>query len=247
MPIDQVFKIFPLSLLLIFFGAFTLIFKKKYGIIFILAGLLLVYLFSLFPVAGLLLRPLQKHYTPYINPPGSPRVEYIVVLGGWHKTNDSIPLSSQLGYDSLTRIIEAISLYHKNPGSRLILSGAQPDNDPVTNAEMMERMAVSLNVPLKDIILENRPKNTAEEAVMLKEKLLGKIFILVTSAAHMQRAMHLFHAHNLNPIPAPVNFLLLKHTPFSLEPSAIALQTSETAMHEHIGLLWAWLKEQMDR
>jgi len=245
MLIKHIFHILPLSLLLIFSGILLVNFKKRLGLFMVCAGFLACYIFSLFPIAGLLLQPLQNHYVRY-NPHHSSatHVEFIVVLGGWHKTNAAVPLSSQLGQTSLTSIIEAISLYYSMPGSRLILSGGHPDHDQFSNAEMMKKMALSLNVPSKDIILETKPQNTEEEVETLDNKLRGKSFVLVTSASHMLRALNMFHKHNLYPIAAPVNYHIYNNISFSLFPSATALQTSDIAMHEYIGIFWYWLNEK---
>jgi len=65
---------------------------------------------------------------------------------------------------SLIWVVEAILIYRQNLGSELILSGAAPQNDPFSNARMMAKMAVRLGVLGKDIILEERSRNTEEDA-----------------------------------------------------------------------------------
>ncbi len=236
--------ILPLSLLMILFGS-TLVARKKQtgGLVIIITGLAVVYFFSLFPVAALLLRPLQKHYSRY-QPARSP-ASYVVVLGGWHKSNKRVPLSSQLSKDSLMRTVEAIIIYRQNPGSKLVLSGGEPKNDPVSNARMMAKLAVHLGVPWRDIILEERSKNTEDEARYIKHIVNAQCFVLVTSASHMLRAVELFKKQGLFPIPAPVNFLILNKIPLSLFPSVVALQSSEKSLHEYFGIIWAWLNRQI--
>ncbi|BCL59434.1 hypothetical protein DGMP_01270 [Desulfomarina profundi] len=110
---------------------------------------------------------------------------------------------------------------------------------------MMARLAEALNVPRSDIAVMPDPTNTMEEARLLKPLLSGKKFVLVTSAFHMTRALKLFTAQGLNPIPAPVDFKILSRVPFSLKPSAKALQTSQIAIHEYLGLAWAWIKKKL--
>ena len=233
--------ILPFCLVFILTGL-ILIYVKQYrkGTFFGLSGFFMLYLFSLFPIAWLLLHPLQTQYTQY-TANHSP-IQYVVVLGGYHKSNKHIPISNQLSTDSLTRIVEAIIIYRNNPGSKLLLSGGAPENDAITNAQMMALLAQKLGVPESAIILETRASNTEEEAYYLQETLRDFPFILVTSAAHMARAMGLFRKRNLHPQPAPVNFLFLQKIHFSLVPSPIALQNSDKALHEYIGSLWKWIK-----
>lgn len=242
--LSPICRILPVSLLIAWAGVF-LIFRKKYrsGLITVFCGLLIIYTFSLFPVAGLILQPLQTKYRSYQAEYFS--VRYVVVLGGWHKTNRQIPLSSQLSQDSLTRIVEAIGIYHQNLGSKLVLSGAPPKKEIASNAQMMAKMAILLGVPNEDIILEERPDNTESEVRFIKEIVRREPFVLVTSASHMPRAMKLFQRQGLTPLPAPVNFLILKDIQFSLIPSAVALQSSEKSLHEYLGMLWGWLRRRI--
>jgi len=57
--------------------------------------------------------------------------------------------------------------------------------------------------------------------------------------------MLLFHEQSLFPVPAPVSFLILDKIPFSLFSSVVALRSSEKALHEYFGILWAWLNGQI--
>ena len=70
-------------------------------------------------------------------------------------------------------------------------------------------------------------------------------FLLVTSASHMPRAMMLNRKAGLNPIPAPTARraagTTLKSDPAFWLPSAGALEMSERAIHEYLGIAWAWL------
>jgi uncharacterized SAM-binding protein YcdF (DUF218 family) len=87
------------------------------------------------------------------------------------------------------------------------------------------------------------PKNTWAEATEYK-RLFGDSaqLILVTSAAHMPRAMKLFHKAGLSPIAAPTNHLVKKSPQpdfwFWL-PSSINIQKMESAVHEYVGMGWA--------
>lgn len=235
--------ILPFFLIIILIGLLLLLKNHRIGGSLILLGSLSLYLFSLFPIAGLLLLPLQTQYHRY--QPNHPPIRYIVVLGGWHKTNNLVPLSSQISQDSLLRIIEAIIILRQNPGSRLLLSGTVPQDDSQSNASIMAHLAMQLGVPPQAILLEERPLDTKDEAKFIKETIQQAPFILVTSALHMHRAMQLFHKQGLSPIPAPVNYTILTNIPFSLIPDAIALQSSEKSIHEYLGIIWARIKRQI--
>ncbi len=102
-----------------------------------------------------------------------------------------------------------------------------------------------MGVPAELILVLDGPLDTAQEARAVRETLGGgSPLILVTSAAHMPRAMRHFQAVGLDPIPAPTQYLTGRGRPTSLLgwlPSSQSLRKSETAWHEYLGLLaWRW-------
>jgi len=74
-------------------------------------------------------------------------------------------------------------------------------------------------------------------------------FILVTSAAHMPRAMGLFRKQGMEPIPAPTDYMAgereggLRLGMFF--PSAGSLEKAGSAIHEYLGMVWGKLRSQI--
>lgn len=64
--------------------------------------------------------------------------------------------------------------------------------DPVSNAEIMARVAMEIGVPERDIILESKSKDTKDEARFIKPIVGNEPFVLVTTASHIPRSMALF-------------------------------------------------------
>jgi uncharacterized SAM-binding protein YcdF (DUF218 family) len=124
------------------------------------------------------------------------------VLGHGHVSTEELPVTSQLSSTGVVRLAEGIRIYRLNPGSKLILTGF-PGRDPVSYTEIIKELALGLGVPAEDILTFSGPKNTAEEAQLLAAQFADASLVLVTSAAHMPRAMALFHGAGLHPIPAP--------------------------------------------
>jgi len=79
-----------------------------------------------------------------------------------------------------------------------------------TLAEVMADMALELGIRPEDIIIESRAVDTKDHPIRVKEIFGDDLFILVTSATHMPRAMALFRKHNMHPIPAPTDYLAMK-------------------------------------
>jgi uncharacterized SAM-binding protein YcdF (DUF218 family) len=70
-------------------------------------------------------------------------------------------------------------------------------------------------------------------------------FFLVTSAAHMPRSMALFKKRGMQPIPAPADFRAPNTQSSGLVrffPGVWSLGQSQIALHEYLGLVWAWLR-----
>jgi len=95
------------------------------------------------------------------------------------------------GGDTSARTAEAISLYKAGWAPKLIFSGAAADKTGPSNAEVMQKQALSDGVPQSSIIIEDLSTNTAENAqntATVVQKMGLKRVILVTSAYHQRRA-----------------------------------------------------------
>src|SRR5690606_13474478 len=80
----------------------------------------------------------------------------------------------------------------------------------------------------------------AEEAALLAPLLQGKAFALVSEASHLPRALPLFTARGLAPLPAPAMKMSSPDSDWRLE--ARAALKSERAFYEGLGRLWQWLR-----
>jgi uncharacterized SAM-binding protein YcdF (DUF218 family) len=202
-----------------------------------------------------LLLPLEQRYPALLQPEkmfregrkSGPPPKWIVVLGGGHRSDPSLPANSQISAAALGRVVEGVRLHKAIPGSTLLLSGGAVF-DPVPEAEVMAQVAVLLGVKPGDIMLESDSRDTADQAEFIAKMLGKEKFILVTSAAHMVRSMALFRRRDLQPIPAPTDFRA-SNTPSSgpdkFFPGAGFLGQTQVALHEYLGLVWAWLRGQI--
>ena len=170
-------------------------------------------------------------------------IQTIVVLGGGNGGKRIYPPNTRLSAASLSRLIEAIRLYHQHPDITLILSGGRVFG-PTSDASAMNHAALALGVERQHLIITAGARDTAEEATEIKHIIGDKPFVLVTSAYHMPRAMTLFHQAGLHPTPAPTQFLTYRSlsNPKTYFPNASTLTLSDIALHEYLGL--AYLKLQ---
>lgn len=94
------------------------------------------------------------------------------------------------GGDTSSRARKAIELYMKGYSDKLIFSGDSADPTAISNAESMKRIAVHAGVPSSAIYLDEKSKNTrenAEQTDVLFKKLNVKTAILVSSPYHLRR------------------------------------------------------------
>ena len=203
------------------------------------------FVLSLEPVSDLIAAPLEFKFPKY----NQQAVNYIVVLGGGHKSDTRIPISSLLSRTSLMRLTEGIRIYRMNPNAKLLLSGYN-GNDAISNAEAMAAVAQTFGIPKEDIIMAKLPKDTAEEAAHWSEYLGSNLlenqnFAVVTSAMHLPRAMYLFHNKGQRPVPAPTEFRTAGNQTLTWRswfPSAGSLALFERAWHEYLGKIWAMIR-----
>lgn len=244
------------SILISLIGLFLLWFTKRQrtGKIFVSFGIFLLLLFSYNATSNQLLKPLESKYAAdtiqlenRIPPENAGSIKFIVVLGGGHISDPVLPVTSQIGEETLVRLIEGIRLYRKHAGVKLVLSGG-PVFDPIPDAYIMADLAKELGVNEDDILIESKSKDTKDEANLIKPIVNDNRFILVTSAVHMPRSMAIFKKLGMNPVPAPTGHKVKDNqtfNPFLFLPNAGDLLKSEAGLHEYLGMAWSKLRGQI--
>jgi uncharacterized SAM-binding protein YcdF (DUF218 family) len=208
------------------------------------AGLLIL-LLAWGPVAEGLLAPLENRYPPMPNPAALANVGAVVVLGGGWWSDPGRPITAQLHQSSALRLFEGLRLLQALPGARLVVSGGSRNPERPPSAWGYAQAARDMGVPAERILVLDTPLDTAQEAYAVRDALgTGERLVLVTSAAHMPRALRHFQAVGLDPIPAPTQYLSGRGPRTSLLswlPTAENLVKSERAWYEYLGLLaWRW-------
>jgi len=143
------------------------------------------------------------------------------------------------------RILDAIQLYKMGKVRKILISGGSGSTQKVehTEAEDLQQTALFAGVPKSDILLEQRSRNTRENALYTKELLakhpeLEKL-LLITSAFHMRRAQDCFQKVGLTFDTFPADFQTYDSN-FnwgSIVPEASALYKWERLIHEWTGLV----------
>ncbi|WP_019027546.1 ElyC/SanA/YdcF family protein [Colwellia piezophila] len=230
-------------LLLLIFALIVHSKKPKQSFKCLVTAIVILFISAFPPFSDTVMTAIENDYPPYVQTDEA--VDYIVVLGCDHNTNDALPVTSQLATCSLQRMIEALRIYQLHPEARIITSGYGGHN-PISNAETVKQSLILLGVPAQKIITENFPQDTEEEAELIAPRVQGTHMVLVTNADHMRRAINYFQAQGIYPIAAPTGYWVKdlagnKSWAYYL-PDSKKLQQSTIAWYESLGLIVQWFK-----
>ena len=206
------------------------------------AATLALLLIGFSPVAALVLRPLEDRF-PQCSAEDT-ALTGIVVLGGSIDTTVSAARGQVALRDAATRVTMAVGLARRYPEARLVFSGgsgllvAKGD----TEADDTRRLWLSLGVAADRITIEDRSRNTYENALFTERLIQPKPderWLLVTSAYHMPRSVGLFRAVGFPVTPCPVDYLTTDGWPDLLPPSDATMNFRQfgIAAREWIGLV----------
>lgn len=193
-------------------------------------------------VSDRLMQPIENNFSAFTQ---QSHLDYIVILGCGHTSDENWPATSQLKPCSLQRMVEGLRIYKLHPEAQIITSGASFSNKE-SNAIKVKQALISLGVPKQKVFVESFPKDTAEEAQLIAPRVIGKTVALVTNADHMQRSVNYFSQAGVNVIPAPaspwVKGVNNKKDWGYYVPTVHELQQTTNAWYETLGQLVQWIK-----
>ena len=193
-------------------------------------------------VANWLTYRLESRFPP-VSVENLPRADAVIVLGG--VLGQPVPplMAADLS-GSVDRIIHALRIYRAGKAPLIVVSaGNQPwQRDLVPEAQLIADLLVELGAPQSALILETESRNTRENAsrtaAIFKEHGWQK-GLLVTSGAHMPRALGAFQNVGLVITPAATDVHarpMQSFSLFGLLPDVGALKATTLAIKEMIAL-----------
>jgi uncharacterized SAM-binding protein YcdF (DUF218 family) len=168
----------------------------------------------------------------------APRPDTIVVLGAGfeHAPNSSTDYGA-LHEAGLQRVFAAVALWKQLPGARLVVAGGA--GWQIREAVPMTNLAVQLGVPSKAIEIDDRSRNTWQNArnVAALSPAVPRRIWLVTSAVHMPRAVDAFRAWGFEPCAWPSDLPEIKTHAWlgAFIPQAGGVGKASVALHELFG------------
>ncbi len=217
------------------------------------SGAVLVLVLSVWSSLGAnLLAPLEDRFRrPDMLPE---RIDGIVVLGGGleggiNKVRGGYELNS-----SGDRFVETAILARRFPDAKVLVSGGSGELllDGEADADTAPRLLTALGVAPGRLILENRSRNTDENARFSKQLAnpqADQNWLLVTSAFHMPRSVGLFRKAGFAAIPWPVDYRTsgAEGVGFFVDNAMDSLQNTTLGIREWIGLFAYWMTGRIDQ
>ena len=192
-----------LAALALWFGRRRLVAPLLYGAS---AGLLVI---GVLPVGQWLLGPLETRFpAPDELPDG---IDGVIALGG----GVDLPVAAARGdfalKDAAERLTALLVLGRRYRDARLVFTGGSGllSGSTLSEAEVVRRFYQEQQFDTGRVLFEDRARDTYENALFSRElaqPARGERWLLVTSAAHMPRAVGVFRQAGWPVIPYPVDY-----------------------------------------
>ena len=199
---------------------------------FVLTGLL--------PLNIWLLRPLEDREP---RPSSLPRhVDGVLELGGGLSTQMIESRGTLSMEETETRVTATFELARRYPNARVVFTGGSGElaGSKLSEAPAAKFAFAQLGLDPRRLLLEGKSRNTWENFRFSRDLVKprpGEVWILVTSAWHMPRAIEIANQVGWKMIPWPSDYI----TPRSGSPGffdvARNLDRTDIAFHEWLGLL----------
>ena len=164
---------------------------------------------AILPIDGFLIRTLENRFPTPQTLPGT--VDGILVLGGASQAGIFLDRGHIAFGDKGERLIEFAALARQYPEAVLIFTGGGKSKRPEipTEADVAAEVLAMAGLDVSRVLFEDRATDTYQNALYAAELAHpepGQIWLLVTSAAHIPRAVGSFRAAGWDVLPYPVDY-----------------------------------------
>jgi uncharacterized SAM-binding protein YcdF (DUF218 family) len=239
-----------LLLLLLLAGAVLAWRRRRRGRVPITAAALGFLVFAVLPLGTWFAAPLENRFPA--PRPMPEQVDGIVLLSG---AIDPV-LSAARGQVAIGgaagRVIETIALARRYPAARIVVSGGEGTmvQHGQPEADATKALMIALGVAAERIELESGSRSTAENAIFSYQLVRpppGAIWLLVTSAMHMPRAIGSFRRAGWRILPYPVDYRTLPEPGAALGFDLVGgLSLPTYALKEWVGLAAYYARGRTD-
>jgi uncharacterized SAM-binding protein YcdF (DUF218 family) len=182
---------------------------SRKGLVVASIGAVALLLCGVSPIAFWLAAPLESRFPPLRQPPQ--KITGIIALGGATRLYDTVHSGALSLNDSGDRLIALADLARRYPEAKILMAGGSGDlfDEGVGESYLVRLHAATLGIDPSRLLVESRSRTTYENALYARELLKpadGEVWLLVTSAWHMPRAVGVFRRLGFPVTPYPVDF-----------------------------------------
>jgi uncharacterized SAM-binding protein YcdF (DUF218 family) len=215
----------------------------RFGRVLTLVALVLIAVFGTMPVGYWLIGGLENRFPQWSPAQGAPTG--FIILGGSVDPELSRDRGSTAIGAGAERLTAVAALARKYPSAKFIYSsGSAALFGGLAEADYVLPLFESFGIDRNRIVLENKSRNTAENAEFSKviaDPKPGERWVVITSAAHMPRAIGAFRAAGFNVEAYPVDWRTQSAGGPVIKWFVRGLADIDDAAHEYIGLMVYWL------
>jgi uncharacterized SAM-binding protein YcdF (DUF218 family) len=199
------------------------------------------YIFTIPLFSTFLVKTLENAYKPPLYADNNNYDVIIMLCGGATLDTPNIDGAGHLSGYSANRLLTT-AILSKKANLPVIISGGQVFSDTGNESEISKRELVQLGIPEEMIIIENKSRNTAENAKYVRGLLESYNFkkpLLVTSAFHMKRAVLNYSKQEIKVQPFPTDYSCSINTTIrasSFIPSNGAFNGVGLSLKEYLGI-----------
>ena len=203
---------------------------------------------TVLPLGTWAIAPLEDRFP---QPTLPARVDGIILVGGAIQLGITHAHGQVATNEFAERISTTVALARRYPDAKILLTGGDPGAVPggLTEAGETRRMLVDDGVDEHRLLLEDRSRNTFEDAiysVAIAGPRPSETWLLVTSAFHMPRAVGCFRHVGWNILPYPVDYQT-SIAPLVGWSFLSDLRVLDLAWHEWLGLAAYRMLGRIDR
>ncbi len=211
------------------------------GMILVASPIMILAALAILPLDSWALAPLEDRFPPLLDVPG--HMEGIVCLGGAVDPEMTEARGMPALNDAAERMTAFVVLALAHPEARLAFTGGSGRvfRGGLAEADVARMLFDRLGLAGRPITYERDSRTTWENARALAALLhpqAGQVWVLVTSAAHMPRAVGAFRAAGWTVLADPVGYKTAPALRVELAPSLPErVARLDGAWHEWLGLL----------
>ena len=218
---------------------------RRLGQVLTIVAILLLTIIGIAPIGNALMMPLEERFPKWDSRNGSPHG--IVVLGGAVSPDVSAARDELALNEAAERMTAIAKLAREHPNATIVFTGGNGRLlGGASEADFVLRLFDSFGIPRHRVVLEDKARNTIENATLTKALVNPKPhqrWLLVTSAHHMPRSIGIFRQAGFPVEAHPVDFRTRGPDDLTETFGSVSagLARTDTAVREWAGLLVYWL------